>query len=255
MNEAQQITVNVGADYWWVSPVVIALVGLGGFFSVYWQLRVQHRNARKIQGEHLRQQLHLEIYDDIVGKLEISHKALSQFMNSATFFPISLRTRIKVYETTNLDHWPSDDTMERFLREWSEASGGVIGVMWVMEKYEIMLPEFQDLREQLGKRNERLTEKNTLFHGKILPFLLPDFPKDRTGVPQFPDDTWFSELDTIISNLKGVILGLQADLKDLLTLGQNQLLGGLSDSRVPPRMPSDATIEAPEGDNNQKADG
>ncbi|MCB7129439.1 MAG: hypothetical protein J3T61_07880 [Candidatus Brocadiales bacterium] len=258
MNEVQQIPENVGAGFWWITPLatgIAAFVGaIGAFFIARWQLGKQHESAINAQRELVREQLQLNIYRDIADKMEMCSNALNQFMISTISFPISLRTRMRIYSAFKRDSGPEDYTTERFSEVRARASDGVFGVMWILEKYEIVLPDFQVFREKLSKRNQDLSVECDKFHEKARPFLLPEPPRNSSGVPQFPTDDEFSELEEITSTLRGITLDLQMYLKDLITEAQNHLLANLFETRISPRTPSDSRFEAIRVDAGHKMD-
>ena len=264
-NDAKQIIINIPADYSWLIALVTLFGIVLGFIGVLWRLGKQHESALKVQEEQhqntlaaqqerTRDRLHLEIYREIAEAIASCSGALTEFGIYILMFPSSLKIRIK-YSTATRDHGQGDYTRERFSELKGKASEGMLHVMAIMEKYEIALPGFGTFKERLGTQSCKFLNANDKLYGKIALLISWEGPNQHNiSPPLFPDEKGLAELDKITKEIFHIQTEIQAVLWDLRIESQNHLLGNLFENRVPPRMPSDATIEAPEVDNNRKAD-
>jgi hypothetical protein len=215
-------------------PVLSLVTLVVGFVVLSWQLRQQYENTLAANRRQARDRLKADIYSEIAKRIE----ATSAPITEAGMTPLAVvgELRIRMQNGMSSSHTPSS------LRALAvEAGRMVLGLIAVLETYEIVMPEFETFRRELGERERGL--RVTL--GDFVPLAIPFVAAADNGAPlRWPPDA--SEMELMSAHAywaSDAGLHLAEVIHDLRIEAQNYLLGEVFERKLPKRVPRDPSLK------------
>ncbi len=253
---------------WWFNAVVqvttTVLSIAAGVFVVVWQLGRQHRAALEQQRAQIRQQLRLDIYKDMIGRLNKAVESMVTFHIACTSTALNLGLRRQFLDQFGRPITTGIQTHLNMISMNSEASKSMISVLYLLEDYEIAFSGFEEIRRRFAERQRDLGPRFTAFFNRIGPFLtiivsdqearIHGIPAGRhTPTPPTAPEQQVIEHD--LREMEGVIYDLFGFILDVKVAAQNHLLAEIfPGSQARERQPEDPRVvvlrpmrEAPEG--------
>jgi hypothetical protein len=205
----------------------------------YMQIQKQHGNALRLQAEHLRNKLKVQIYHEITAHLHKTARAQGRATSSYRSAVTSLRSNhenpaIQLTQTSN-----------GLRRAHERASRSVSSLLILFEKYEIVFAHFGSIQRQFGDEHRRLLDANWKLTGKLMMYLpMDDLPAEtKTVFPLKAKRDDLSELEEMVSEYLSVLEELEGYILDVQVEAQNELLGNLFGRVVPQRNPADPDVK------------
>lgn len=215
-------------------PVLSVVTLVVGFVVLGWQLRRQHENTRAVNRQQSRDRLKLDIYNEIARRIEATSAPIAEAGTTPT--AVVEEFRIRTQSQMSSRHTPVS------LRALGvEAGRAILGLMAVLETYEIVMPEFVAFRRELAERHAKLGDDLSAFITYALPYVA--VADNGTPLRWPPDDTAMEWMSFHAGFATRTSLELVGVITDLRIEAQNYLLGELFERPLPKRAPSDPSIK------------
>ena len=134
----------------WLEPApVLSVIGLIiGFILLSWQLDRQNLNTMEANRRQAQDKLRLEIYEEIAQRIEVAGKPIAELCNVPALFLVHLQQfRIRAHNEVPRSQY----SFSYFSDLHNKVSDSVISLMFILEAYEIVMPEFSAFRERLSR--------------------------------------------------------------------------------------------------------
>lgn len=234
-----------GAEPWWLPSLVTFSGFIIAALVILYQLRRQHANQLAQQAENDRATLRLQIYQEMTAQLT---KAV-EMTNSASLYATTSYTHSVIFRKQvdmGMDPPPIAERALCFMERHAAASGEVVNVIYLIEKYMIVHPNMDIFRVAFSAAIHDANESSKA----MFDFMLCHFPSDSYPTSPVPalnvktlSDVELDELDTLAANYQGNMLNLGCYLDDMRREIQSVLLGGLFSNTLPSRVPTDPTLK------------
>jgi len=235
---------------WWLDSLLQFLaIGCAGWVVV-WQMNRQHKDNSKLQRDHLKSKLHLQIYHEISESIFETENAIIGAMIPPTLLAQRLALNYQSRAELGRDSLEIGMTSATLLDDSHKATESLARMLRIIERYEIALPTFQSLRRRAGQLVERISSEFDMFLEVVSPFLPMRVPGDGakdSGAPKLPlrhpQKEDLEKIGKAARQYSGVCRDATAFCMDLRIASQNHLLSGLFGGTVPPRNPMDPSVE------------
>lgn len=205
----------------------------------YLQIQKQHRSSFRLQEEHLRNELKVQIYNEVsehlqtaanaLGRAESEYRSALLFLDSQQSGPVAKSTQ----------------TSEDITKAASAASRAISKLLILFEKYEIVFLNFSAIQREFGDQHRHLLEANWKLSSKLMMYLpMEGLPEEAASVFPFkpkPED--LEEMEALFSSYAAVVNDTQGYILDVQVEAQNELLGKLFGRHVLPRNPDDPSVK------------
>lgn len=216
-------------DIWITSLVNFVGILIGALFIVY-QLKRQHKNSMELQAEDYRNKYRLEIYNELSQRIydakDITSRFLSQLLASKNEFIASL----EMNEYQKDFYFVQNSQILKVLDSVNDSQNRIVGIMFLIEKYEIVIPEFRIFLTALNSISHDLI--NSLFKLRKVLYSYKQIDQEyMDGLEESVDS-----VNKHISIQMGYLYDLQIEL-------QNKLLSKLFNNEVLKRSPKDSSVK------------
>lgn len=241
---------------------------ISAVYIAFMQLNRQRQNTLDSQRANMLDELHVQIYKEIVEKIGACESALSNSDSKVRVLPYAFEDKIQ--EDINARKMGLSETSlkisERFPAlhaRHGEAMGKVMEVMSVMDKYEIAFTDFTALRQHIFNKYVEANEVMSAFNRFVMDFLPMDIKEEeRESVGgakvmnrPTPDPKALERIWDLSKSATDESMSLAAYLHDLRIETQNALLSPIfNNTKAPKRVTSDPyRYPVLSRDNNPKA--
>ena len=217
----------------WLAAIGTLAVAAISVYIAIWQIRKQYENTERLQREHKKDELKLQLYKEIADKIE---GAILKLIEIQTTIRYSIPSALSEYKITFKK--PKINNYE-FTQNYHKATTEVNRVIFMMEKYKIVFMELNEERKKaISKNLEDLSKAFNQYSAKILPYLQLTKKEDRQeGIADLslsqkpPDDKQYEEIKTIGKQCTDILIDITGFLYDLRVDAQNKLLSHLFDNK------------------------
>ena len=191
------------SEYWWLDNLVNILGIVAGALLIVWQLGRQHKNELRIQKENYREKLRLDIYQEF-SKIRID--AESQLVRLGSYVSIIPTYFMLSNQAAKAGIVPAPiiSRTNVFMAKHQEATDSTIQLIRLIEKYEIVSPEFEIFKIAMLSANYDLIQAFTPLTQalvKLLPMEVPDKDGNMQTVNiVIPTPEQFEEFESIVNN-------------------------------------------------------
>lgn len=230
------------SEYWWLDNLVNILGIVAGALLIVWQLGRQHKNELRIQKENYREKLRLDIYQEF-SKMRI--EAESQLVGLGSYVSIIPTYFVLANETAKAGNVPIPiiSRSNVFMAKHQEATNKAIQLIKLIEKYEIVSPEFEIFKiAMLAANYDLILAFTPLIQAlvKLLPIEVPDKHGNIQTVNIItPTSEQFEEFEAIVNTYVNAKEDLCCYIFDFNLELQNKFLKGLFQNIVQFRKPKD----------------
>lgn len=230
----------------WLSYLITFLSIVVGAVMILYQLGRQHKNELALQKENFREKLRLKIYQEFSTVLQKASKNAINAGMYAFHIPISLKNYL--YQLNiGLSPAPIRQRVIEFSKLHNRSEQGVIKLIRLFEKYEVISPELNIFKLALNVASHDMREANTQLHTLLLQILpmdiaLPNGTHQVMNVIR-PTDAQLQQLEKFVSKYKKAEDDLCGYLYDLNVELQNIFLSKLFNNKVQRRQPLDPQIK------------
>lgn len=203
----------------------------------YLQIQRNQSSSLRLQSEHLKNQLKVEVFRELIGHLDRCGLSLGKAkadINRAIRNLEYSRSKIQSYQViTSQAVRASDEKARRRLTR----------LTLLLEKYEIVFARFYSLRRGISDTSRTLRDTS----GELLMRLILVLPNEdlyKVTSPPSPSsltEDQLEQLKTLGQKYERAVEDLRSYLLDFGVEAQNELLGPLFEREVPRRNPADAT--------------
>lgn len=247
------IAVNSQTRPWWIGDLVTVTGIIIGAIVIIYQLGIQRKSGLDIQRENHREQLRLRVYDEFCK----AHSQCSEKNLAAGMYAFLIPMNLKIYngqmKTGNeiglkvFKPSPIKDRAVEFSRLHHEAQASTINIIRLIEKYEIMVPEFNIFKLAINVANFDMRNTCVNLHEyllRILPMdiVLPDGESRVVNVKELGEEQ-LKKLDALVDKYKSASDDLTCYLYDLNVELQNVFLSKLFNGSVSRRKPLDPEVK------------
>lgn len=219
---------------WWIGQIITIVGIIIGALIVIWKLR-----------ENFREQLRLNIFNEINSKIEAANTAYIKANTFASFVPIKLSLYKNQIEM-GFNPVPIKDRVLNFHELHFNAKDTFSALLGIFEKYEIVNPNLVIFKTAFSAANydvDKAFEALSSEFAKYLPMDVAESEIQRIGtniiVPTLPNDDQLSQLKALERAYSDKMTDILSYLYDLKIEAQNLFLGKLFKNRVPSRQPLD----------------
>jgi len=240
---------NITTKY---SPYIESGITILGFlvtFSiVLFQINRQHKSNLKLQRQHFKNQIKLQIFKEIDERITVT---------TNTYVKLSSQVHLVVTTIDNNIFLKKEGVIPKPLLErsydyidyHSSFSKSVLELIYILEKYVITDRIFEIFNIALQSSSYELEKTFQPLHKSLLKFLPVDVPQEKQQslgtnviIPQKVSDLDLVEFKNHLDSYNNKLHDLFCYLHDLKVEAQNILLGGIFDNKVSPRKSKDKKI-------------
>ena len=224
----------------------IQLLGIFiGAVLIIWQSNRQHKSNFILQKENLKDELKLEIYGKLGGKIQISNDKTIDVSTYVRMTPINLDSYL--YSVSlGLKRSPVVERTENYSEAYYSMGKSIVELITMLEEYEIASPSFKVFRMAIMSSKYDLDKIHMNLHAELLRCLPIDLnaeEQSRIGEqvlvsPALTQDK-VKILKEVADEFLERIMDITCYLFDLRVEAQNTLLGGIFEHRVEGRNPVD----------------
>jgi hypothetical protein len=227
---------------WWIEHLVTFVCTVIAALMIVYQLGRQHKNETARQNENSKDQLRLQIYQEISMQLARA----DDLVNKAYLHVGLVHTHSAIYAAQaaqGLNPLPVEERPLALHAEHHVATHEVIGVVFLIEKYVVVHPDLDIFKLAFGSclhdASEALDQMTRFMFGR---FPTEDDAGNLHNVRMLSDDE-LNNLHLLASAYQKAMSELMGYLGDLRVELQSLLLGRLFPNTIPRRRPADSQIK------------
>lgn len=232
-----------GAGPWWIEHLVTFLGVVVAASMIVFQLRRQHRNELKRQNENFKGQLKLQIYQEFSQRLASASEAIGL----AGLYAMGSHTHSVIYAkqvSQGMNPSPVAERALLLLDKQRVASDEAVGVSFLVEKYQVVHPDFDIFLTAISAASHDLG----MAFRALFDFMLIHFPVDSQASTEVENvkllnATELEALNELAREYQCASMELDCYLSDMRVELQKLLLGHLFDAVVPRRRPADPSMK------------
>ncbi len=217
---------------WFAALGTLAVAAISVYIAV-WQIRKQYENTERLQREHKKDELKLQLYKEIGDLID---GAILELIKIKTTISYSIPSALSEYRITSKK--PTLNNYE-FTHGFHKGTTEVIRVISMMAKYEIVFMELNEERKKaISTHLEELYKAFIQYSTIVEPYLQLTKEEDRQkGITDLslsqrpPDDKQYEEIKAIGMQCIDILIYIMGSLYDLRVDAQNILLSHLFDNR------------------------
>jgi hypothetical protein len=233
---------NTSPRPWWVGDLITLLGILIGVLIVIYQLGRQHKNELKLQRENYREQLRLNIYQNLSRVMDAAVRKQIDSNLYASMILAHVQTYCEMIKK-GFSHSPLKDRAAELSQLHNELLKAAVEVVFLIERNQIVDPRLNIFRIAISAAQYDMTET----FRPLFSFLLEILPDETPGPDGSniivnvvtPSDHQVNELEKLVKAYTAANFDMGCYLCDLSVELQNALLSDLFPYKVPRRKPLD----------------
>lgn len=212
---------------------------------IIWQLGRQYKDNIRLQRENNREKLKLELYTEYRKAISYASEHVGSTGTNARIIVTHFNIFVDQI-SKGISPIPISDREPAFREAYFKANNSITNLIFVLEEYEIINPNFEIFRTAFSYASHCMTEAFFPFQQVLLEFLPYDVPlqdQARLGtdviIPKIPSKIDLNKISKVAQAYIDAAMEANCYVSDLAKEAQNIFLGNLFSNRLQPRKPID----------------